>query len=365
MMSFSLATWPPPQEFPRSPYLGSFYSAITPFGVSVTTGVEPTLEWLVKNRSSVDGIHIHWPDGLWRRGTRSSVVRRLQRALEYRRFLRAAHAERLKIIWTVHNLARHEGASWLDRWCYRELAAHADLLICHSQWSAAVVTSHYRPRGRVVVVPHGSFIGLYPEPRSRETVLQEFGLSQDRPVICAVGLLRIYKGLDLAHDAVAQLKGRVQLLIGGRPMGRHVDVAELKRSLSENGLGVLIDRRLTDQEFADAVAASEAVVLPYRNITSSGVLLTAWSLGRGVIASDLPYFKEIAGVERDAARLFPAGRADALRDAIEGYLQVPATARSEAACRLAEQYAWENCVRPLEGVFADWTGKDESSRPRS
>lgn len=350
---FRLATWPALEEA-HAPYIFAFYDAVRQFDVVPMMGLLPTTEWVRENRASVDAIHIHWPDGLWRRRTRGSITAVLKKTLELGRFLRAARAAGLKIIWTVHNMARHDGATWLDRYCYRMLAAHVDLFICHSRCSAQLVSDVYSPKGQTVVVPHGSFPGVYPEARPRDVVLRELGLRADRPTICAVGNLRVYKGIDVACQAVLGMKGAVQLIIGGKASGRLVDIDMLRESLSRAGCGIVIDRLLEPQEFADVVGASDAVLLPYRNITTSGVLLTAWTLGRGVIASDLPYFREISAPQPDAARLFAPGDAGALRDAIHAYILIPPDRRTAAALSLAAHYAWERCVEPLSEVFSAW-----------
>ena len=80
----------------------------------------------------------------------------------------------------------------------------------------------------------------------------------------------------------------------------------------------------------------------------------ALGMGRGVVASDLPYFREILGGEPDAGR----------RGALHGsrpcgpstsstYLRKPVEARQRAALRLAEQYSWDRCVESLVGAIDD------------
>ena len=112
--------------------------------------------------------------------------------------------------------------------------------------------------------------------------------------------------------------------------------------------GVVIDRELTDQEFADLTAASDAVLLPYRAITGSGALLAALGLGRGVVTSDLPYFREILADEPDAGMVVSGWDTAAWANALLQYLERrPAAVRSRAALRLAARYRWDRCVEPL------------------
>jgi glycosyltransferase involved in cell wall biosynthesis len=158
--------------------------------------------------------------------------------------------------------------------------------------------------------------------------------------------LREYKGLDLACAAVERLNGRVQMIIGG-PRNAGFDATQLLENVARTPGGVLIERRLSDQEFADLTAASDAILLPYRAITGSSALLAALGLGRGVVASGLPYFQEILADEPDAGVTVPDWDVDAWSDGILRYLARPASVRSRAALRVAERYSWDACVEPL------------------
>jgi glycosyltransferase involved in cell wall biosynthesis len=177
-------------------------------------------------------------------------------------------------------------------------------------------------------------------------VLARLGLDSSRPVVSCLGRLRHYKGLDLACKAVERLEGRVQLIVGG-PRHAGFDVASLATLIERTPGAVLIDRKLTDQEFADLTGASDAALLPYRAITGSSALLTAIGFGRGVITSALPYFQEILADEPDAGVTVSGWDASAWANSIDQFLSRPADVRSRAAFRLAARYTWDRCVEPL------------------
>ncbi len=208
------------------------------------------------------------------------------------------------------------------------------------------------PVARVLVIGHGSYKGIYPPPRSRNAVLTELGLQPEVPVVSCVGLIRKYKGTELACEAVRRLGGRVQLVVAGLPWSEN-DRSGLERAM--NGLhgAVLVPKQLSDQEFADLVAASDAVLLPYSNITGSGLLLAAWTLGCGVVASDLPYFAEMIPAGTDSGLLFSAGDSKALAEGIIRYLDLPAARRRAAALEQADLYSWTRCVEPLARTLID------------
>ena len=75
-----------------------------------------------------------------------------------------------------------------------------------------------------------------------------------------------------------------------------------------------VPRFITDDELPAYFRRADLVVLPYREIDQSGVLFTALAFGKPMLLSDVGGFPEVA--DAGAARTFPAGDANALREAI-------------------------------------------------
>jgi glycosyltransferase involved in cell wall biosynthesis len=100
------------------------------------------------------------------------------------------------------------------------------------------------------------------------------------------------------------------------------------------------------------MAASDAVLLPYRKVTGSAVLLTAIGFGRAVIAADLPYFREVLAAEPEAASLVAGADPAAWAHAIIDLVSSAAETRRQAALRLADRYSWDRSVVPLADALA-------------
>jgi glycosyltransferase involved in cell wall biosynthesis len=341
-----------------NPYFRLFHAALAKHGVVARDDLQIDPEWLREHAADVDAVHLHWPERIWQRnglGTRGRFARAVVacwRLLEIRRFLRTARLLGMQRIWTVHNLEPHEGAFRWDRYGYRLVARETDLVVCHSRSALEAVRRLYPPRGAAIVMPIGDEAGDYPPPRPRSEVLREIGLDPDLPMVCCLGRLRHYKGVELACEAIGRVEGRLQLVVGGV---RHAgfDAAPL-RALARRIRGItLIERRLTTQEYADVMGASEAMLLPYRQITGSAALLSALGCGRGVVASDLPFFREILGDEPNAGVVVPTRDPADWATATLEYLAQPAAARAEAALRLAARYSWDRCVEPMVAALAD------------
>jgi glycosyltransferase involved in cell wall biosynthesis len=359
-----VSAFPPGVTSLGNPYFTLCHSALAARGIRVTDDLEIGTAWLQAHGDQVDAVHLHWPERFWREGfggagrvTRG--IRAIESLWQLQQFLRAARRRGIRSMWTVHNLEPHEGAYRWDRYGYRLVARHCDLVICHSESAARATERFYRPRGRMIVMRIGDPSPAYPAPRPRADVLADFGLDPQRPVVSCLGRLREYKGLDVACAAVERLNGRVQLAIGG-PVNAGFDLTRLRKMIERMSSGVVIARPLADQEFADLTAASDAVLLPYRAITGSSALLAAVGLGRGVVASKLPYFEEILADEPDAGVMVPGWDAAAWADGILRLLARPPDVRTAAALRLANRCSWDRCVEPLAAAVGAATGAERA-----
>lgn len=358
-----------PERNPGNPVIELFGKALGEYGVQFVGGIQVDRNWLRRHRSDLDGVFVHWPERIWRGRSRGRVdrlfgvlsLRRLRRLARLRNFLQTAGRLGIMRVWTVHNLGHHEGARWSDRLGYRLLATYCDLLVCYSDTAADAIRTRYGRSRPVLSIRHGSYENVYPVARSREIVLSELGLQPQLPVVCCVGLLRKYKGVEIACEAIRGLGGRVQLIVAGHPWSQ-ADIAAIRRAMDGLEGAVLQPRKLTDQEFADIVSASDAVLLPYSAITGSGLLLAAWTLGCGVVASDLPYFREMITTGSDSGVLVSTGDAGALAEGIMEYLALPAERRRAAALAQAARHPWKRCVEPLAQAVVAWKS-DAASQP--
>ena len=339
---------PIPNDRRQNPYLDLFYRALAPFGVQADRPAVYSARGLLAARGPVDVLHFHWPEASWGGGRWSRVAG----VARFVSLLAVAKARGVRVVWTAHNVEPHESPAFAARVGLRALGAASDLVICHSEAARAEVHRRYRPRAETVVMPHGNYAGWYPAPAPRPDVVRAYGLDPERPVVVCAGMIRGYKGFDLAVDAVRELDG-VQLVVAGLPFCNG-DLLDLERRASEIPGVRIVGRSLSDQEYADLVGASDLVLLPYRKITGSGSLLSAWTLGRAVVASDLPYFREMIPAGTGAGWRFAIGDPASLAGAVREALRVPAAQRREAALAEAGRYAWATCVAPVGDVLRRW-----------
>ena len=138
-----------------------------------------------------------------------------------------------------------------------------------------------------------------------------------------------------AWKLVMEAQPRAILRIAGT--GDDTVVDEIRRKVAELGLekSVLLDLRfLTVDEVEDCLDAADILVYPYREITTSGALLTGVNYAKAVVATRQPAFDLLLQNEHNAL-LVPYGHAEALAESLVRLIADPAL-RYELGARLAK-----------------------------
>lgn len=196
-------------------------------------------------------------------------------------------ARGVPIVYTAHNLLPHAARSG-DATRYRDLYRAADALVVHTRASASALAELFGVAGaQITVAPHGPL--LEEEPRlTREEARGRLGLPPEAPLVLFAGLIEPYKGLGDLIKGFAQVviaKPDARLVVAGRP---NESFATFHRLLAQCGLvgRTHLDLRyLRQAELAAYLCAADVVALPYRETTTSGILMAARRFARPVVAT--------------------------------------------------------------------------------
>jgi glycosyltransferase involved in cell wall biosynthesis len=339
----------------RNPYFILFYRALEPYGVTVEYSNKIDDRMLGEPGHPIDVLHFHWSiEQIWRwrkRGRLGEVMS----LLGWARFLRLARRKGVRIVWTCHELFPAEGGRWFDVLGYAMCARAADLCICHSSYVRKLLVRRFRVRARkVVTFPIGTYFDTLPAPAGRAAACAEFGVSASSKLLVCFGDLRPRKGIEIAVGATQLLGNPYELVVAGS--AATADHAAWVRNLELScratpNVTVRIER-LQDQVLATLLGAADCVLLPYLQIFGSSAFSLCLALGRGVVASDLPYFREVLSLEPKAGVLAKPGDPTALAHAIEEFFSEPPAVRHEAARRLGQKLAWDKVIPPAGEWFA-------------
>ena len=269
--------------------------------------------------------------------------------------LAAIRAFGVRVVWTAHNVLPHElrrGDIVLHRVLYR-LASH---VITHTKQGAQSLTSSFgvSPK-RIHVVPIGNSestaLSVIPSDQAR----QELEIPRDATVYLFYGQFRPYKGYDellTAFEVATRRCPRISLVLAGR--APHSVAKDIQRRLSSMedtvrqrivwrpAIDAFVDQVTTDLVFS----AADCVVLPYREVSQSAVLMQAFAYGRPVLGTAAGGFLESIR-DGETGFLFPAGDVNALARRLE---ELGSQRERLAACGArAKEYAavehsWARCA---------------------
>ena len=263
------------------------------------------------------------------------------------------------LVLTAHDILPREARPG-QRAAQRRLYDHFDAIVVHSEHGRRRLTEELGvDPERVRVIAHGVFEHLAAEGVDGAQGVDggpsvgPAPFATDRLVVLCFGLMRPYKGIDLLLEAWRGIEG-AELWIAGAP---RMDIAALRASAPP---GVrFVPRFIGDDELPAYFRRADLVVLPYREIDQSGVLFTALAFGKPLLLSDVGGFPEIAAT--GAARTFPAGDADALRNALRELLGDPGarSAMAERERTLASgEYSWRSVARRTLDLYEALLGED-------
>jgi len=179
----------------------------------------------------------------------------------------------------VHNVGDHEGAGWKNALTHWQLAGAARFVTHSAELQAQLRAAGLQQPCTVMDHPPYSH---FPEPTG--TLTKEAGLE----LLC-FGLVRPYKGVDIALRGLARSGiDDVRLTIAGEIWDGAEDLRQLAADPMLEGKIAFRDCYQSDQDAAELFDRADALLLPYRSITGSGVLAMAQHYRCPVVASDLP-----------------------------------------------------------------------------
>lgn len=230
-------------------------------------------------------LHVHWTFGFLFSGVETAPgLRRLSRQF-YEFYMSLARLLGIRIVWTMHNLLPHGRTFDDDERARRFLVSHSDLIICHSEHARRALISRFGCAPSAVVIPPGPSapdgLGVIGPPLE----------AQGRRLLF-LGLIEPYKGVEDLLGALQAPDLEIEVQIAGRCRDRAL--AARLTQLADGLPGVSLDLGyVEDGQVGPLLERASAVVLPYREVTTSGAASLAGVAGRAVLVPDLAGFRDL------------------------------------------------------------------------
>jgi glycosyltransferase involved in cell wall biosynthesis len=274
------------------------------------------------------------------------------------------------VVWTVHNVLPHDVRHRdVEIELLGFLAAHAELVHVLGGATVELTRPYYELRPAAVeVVPHSSYVGVYPDVISREVARKRLGLLPHDVALLCLGGIRPYRGLDTlldAFDVLVERDLRVKLLVAGKP-GRFPQVREWQERCERHPRIVSRFELVPESDLQLWHRAADVAVLPYRGILNSGAFKLAETFGLPIVA---PQAGNLAGTLDPAYAVGFDPNVDgdllrALEDAADLVTDPEAVAHARTTARAAAAaYPPQRMAADFADAMARRLGLDQLGRP--
>lgn len=192
------------------------------------------------------------------------------------------------VVWTVHNRAPHENKFPIaEAELQAALAEQSDHVhVMCAQTAIDMPALAEVPPERLLILPHCSYVGWYPDAVSQAAARKRLRIPADVPLIGLIGGVRPYKGIDRLVGALDRpdiAATGLRALIAGKP-AVHPQTAAIRKLVNDHPRVHSYLAFIPHDQLQLYFKAVDVVVLPYRQTLNSGALLAALSFGRPVIA---------------------------------------------------------------------------------
>lgn len=221
-------------------------------------------------------------------------------------FLKYILGKGINVVYTAHNFLPHVQKK-KDRLHYKKYYELVGHIIVHSNNTKKQLMDEFHIlESKVSVIPHGMLdlsqsLNKEKVKRLKSDLIRKYEL-KDKVVFAALGMQDYYKGSDLILNTWSNAMGNEKdafLFVCGKCSDRVKDVVEATGVEAMSNVYLELDK-IGSEFFLALLQVSDVLLLPYRAISQSGVLLSA-------INERLPFIVSNAGGLSDPLKIADVG----------------------------------------------------------
>ena len=343
-----------PDGSKSNPYQRELARALERHDVHVTLGNgvgRLPIVGALKAHGRPDILHLHWTHGF---AVAGSSTRTIIKAVRFLVELFTIRLIGIKIVWTVHNVLEHERRHPRLELVFNRIATRLyDQLIVHCSFAKeAVIQTYHLPdhfQTKINVIPHGHYISSYENQITQEQARAKLGLSKRANVFLYFGQIRHYKGVFQLLNAFRKMENpQARLLIVGSPVNEAIEVELLDRSRSDSRIHTFLEF-VSNKNVQLYINAADVVVLPFRDILTSGSALLAMSFGKAVIIPNIGCVPEV--LDSRGGFLYDPNEEDGLLRSMQQALEVDLATMGQYNLDRAKHLDWDGIARKTVEVY--------------
>lgn len=269
----------------------------------------------------------------------------------------------VKMVWTVHNITGHKRKSEsIELFFSKYLAKICDRLIVHcSSAKQEVIGKYYTSESSIVVIQHGNYIGQYENTIKRSDARNKLCIKDEDIVFLYFGQIRQYKGISELLNAFKMLDSdtidNIKLLIVGKSYDEKI-TEQILNSHNDNKKIIPIIQFVHDKDIQLYMNAADIIVLPYKDILTSGTTILAMSFGKPIIAPMTGCIIDI--LDDKGGFLYSTNIESGLYEAMKCALSTDKTTLQNMGTynlRLVEQFSWKEIGKRTYNIYRECIAK--------
>lgn len=201
--------------------------------------------------------------------------------------------KKIKVVAITDNVIPHESRVG-DKQLTSYFIKHCDGFITLSK-SVMEDISKFTDNPNKISLPHPLY-DTFGKKSTKEIAADFLKLDVKQNYLLFFGLIRPYKGLDIAIEAMADTQIReksLKLIIAGEFYEKKEKYLDLISSLKLQDAIILHDHYIPSEEVKYYFALADAVVQPYKTATQSGITQVAYHFDKPMIVSNVGGLPEI------------------------------------------------------------------------
>ena len=261
-----------------------------------------------------------------------------------------------KVVITAHDVESFSGARNIKK--AHKVFMTADIVIAHNKVSKDELISKIRlPNDKIVIIPHGNYINTTVKLPSKKVARNKFNLFPDDKIILFFGQIKKVKGLEILLRSlpdVIKVYPKFKLIIAGKVWKD--DFSNYETIIKDLGLCDKVIshiRYIPDDMVPYYYQAADLVVLPYKRIYQSGVLLMAMSYKVPVLVSNIPGMTEIIS-DCENGFIFNMGNSESLSRKLKSILSEQESllrVKNVAFNQMLSYFSWDRIGKMTSDVY--------------
>lgn len=315
-----VASYPSLNELADNPYWSILRDGLEMQGIQHVDGGDFRLRWLLNAQGRADILHFHYIQSFYAWNLKYA---RLDWVIRLARNLLLAKSLGLVSVFTLHNLKPSSSLqpAWVDLLAHRLVINLCDCVIVHCEKARRLLEESYGRRQKVFIVEHPNYIGQYLDDIGRQEARMRLKIEDGSKVLAFVGGIRPNKGIENLISVFQKMTDPdLRLLIAGSNDRFPEYAYKLEQMVKEDKRIIWQPGFIPSDQMQIYYRAADLIVLPFKQVLTSGSVMLALSFGNPVIVPGLGCVSEL--VTPEIGYIYDESKPGGLSTAIERALAI-------------------------------------------